>query len=1303
MPKIVGAVILALTFSGAAFSQNYTIQTFAGGGIPQGVAAPSASLGSVAGVATDAAGNVYIALKSYSAVVRMDATTHVLTLVAGTGTPGFSGDGGLAASAQLNKPSGMAVDSAGNLYIADSGNNRIRRVSNGVITTVSGGGAGAQLSNPTGIAVDTSGNLYIADSGNNVVRKVSGGVTVTVAGTGTPGSFGDGGPATSAQLNSPQGVAVDTQGNLYIADYGNDAVVEVSNSILTTVFYQQGAGPIAVAVDGSGNLFFVANGFSVVGKLSIGGAVTVVAGNFNDGYSGDGGSAANAALNGPLDVVVDATGNLYIADSGNDVVREVTAGIITTSAGGPYGYIGDNGAAGSALLFNPTSTAAGLGGAVYIVDSDHNLVRKVVNGIITTVAGTGLAGYTGDNGAAASATLNAPWGVAVDPAGNLYVSDPGNNVVRKVSGGVITTIAGNGTAGFSGDNGPATSATLNGPAGIALDAAGNLYIADYGNNRVRMVSGGVITTVAGNGTANFSGDNGSATSASLSGPLDVRVDAAGNLYIADYGNNRIRLVTSVAAGGTISTIAGNGAAGFGGDNGPAASAQLNSPSGIALDAAGDLFIADYGNNVIRQVTSGIITTIAGNGIASYSGDNGPAAGAGLNAPLGVATDSLGRIFVADSANNLVRVMNLPCSFALTTSSIQAPGAGGSFNIGVQTAAYCSWSVSGLPDWITVGGASSTTGPANTTLIVAAGSGTPRSANISVAGISVTVNQAANCTYAISPGGQGFTASGGSGTVTITAPAGCAWSAANTLPFVAYSGASSGSGSGVLSFSVAANAGADRSGTFTVAGLSFDVEQQAASIAGLNFIGSMAHVAAQENWTTTFTLVNKGSVSATSRLSFFGDDHTDYSKDPNGSGPLTLSLTLPQQTALPGSLLAASFDRTIGANASMIATTAGPQGTSDVLVGSAQLAATGAVDGFAIFHQIQTQQEAVVPMETRNASSYLLPFDNTNGLVLGVALANISAQPVTVQVVIRDDTGAPMTPGPPIQLAAGDHYQFGLAAQFPITADKRGTIEFDTPSPGQISVLGLRFTPPNNALTTIPALANVGTGGGSIAHLASGGDGWQTTFVLVNTGTSQTSATLSFYADGTGAPLPLPLSFPQSGTANIYPVPSVTENLAPGATLLIVSSGTGDLLTGSAQLSTTGHVSGFVIFRHNDQEAVVPLESRNAGAYILAFDNTNSTATGVAVNSVSTAPEVNVPVVVRDETGTQIATDLITMAPNGHYAFTLGSDKFQNIPNILNMRGTIEFDKPPNGRIGALGIRIPTGAAHTFTTLPALAK
>ena len=271
--------------------------------------------------------------------------------------------------------------------------------------------------------------------------------------------------------------------------------------------------------------------------------------------------------------------------------------------------------------------------------------------------------------------------------------------------------------------------------------------------------------------------------------------------------------------------------------------------------------------------------------------------------------------------------------------------------------------------------------------------------------------------------------------------------------------------------------------------------------------------------------------------------------------------------------------------------------------------------------------------------------------------------------------------------------------FPVTAGIRGTIEFDTPAGGRISVLGLRFSPPNSALTTIPALANVGTGGGSIAHLASGGDGWQTTFVLINTGANTAQFTLGFFADQTGAPMPLPLSVSQpSGGANMM-APSLTQNLSAGATVIIVSSGAVNLLTGSAQLTTAGTIGGFVIFRHNNQEAVVPLESRNAGGYIIAFDNTGGTATGIAVNAVS-AGQVNIPVTVRDSTGATIASDTITLNPNGHYAFTLGTDRY---PAALAIRGTIEFDTPAGAQIGALGIRIPAGAAHTYTTLPALAK
>jgi len=468
--------------------------------------------------------------------------------------------------------------------------------------------------------------------------------------------------------------------------------------------------------------------------------------------------------------------------------------------------------------------------------------------------------------------------------------------------------------------------------------------------------------------------------------------------------------------------------------------------------------------------------------------------------------------------------------------------------------------------------------------------------------------------------------------------------------------------------------------------------------GPSLIGSIPHIAAQENWTTTFTLVNKGSSTAQMQFSLFGD-----TSDASGNGPLTVPAVFPQQTGSQPAPIT-GLGGTLPGNNSLIVATAGPQ-TPPVEVGSAQLTGTGALDGFAIFHLIPGAQEAVVPMETRNAGSYILAFDNTNGVVLGAAVANVSPNAGTVGIVLRDDAGAQIGTGS-LPIAGNGHISFVLSdpvSGFPVTANKRGTIEFDTPAGGQISVLGIRTTPlgTSKTLTTIPALANVGTGGGSIAHIASG-NGWQTTFVLVNTGTTTAQATLSFFADVTGAPLTLPISFPQQAGSTAAGATSVTRTMAPGESFLVLSNAPASNpspTTGSAQLTATGNVGGFVIFRYNPngQEAVVPLESRNSSGFLLAFDNTAGTSTGIAINSVS--PEaVQVPVTVRNDTGAQIATDTLTIQSNGHLAFTLVTDKY---PQTANIRGTIEFDAPLNTQIGALGIRIPV--THTFTTLPALTK
>jgi sugar lactone lactonase YvrE len=341
--------------------------------------------------------------------------------------------------------------------------------------------------------------------------------------------------------------------------------------------------------------------------------------------------------------------------------------VINTFAGsGPLGFGGDNGPAISALSYGPKGVAVDSAGNVYIADSGNGRIRKVANGVISTIAGNGTGLASGDNGPATAAGLGNIHGLAVDSFGNLYIADLDNQIIRKVSNGVITTVAGNGTAGFSGDNGPATSAQLNSSfqsLSVGADSAGNVYIADSGNNRVRKVSNGVITTVAGNGTAGFGGDNGPAASAQLSLPQSVAVDAAGNLYIADAGNGRIRKV----ANGVITTVAATG---------------LSDPRGIAVDSAGSLYVANSGGSSVLKVSNGVVTIVAGNGVFGFSGDNGPATSAQLYAPRGITVDAIGNVYVADLSNNRVRILtpaasgpaaSIPAVSAVVNAASNLPG------------------------------------------------------------------------------------------------------------------------------------------------------------------------------------------------------------------------------------------------------------------------------------------------------------------------------------------------------------------------------------------------------------------------------------------------------------------------------------------------------------------------------------------------------------------------------------------------------------------------------------------------------
>jgi sugar lactone lactonase YvrE len=347
-------------------------------------------------------------------------------------------------------------------------------------------------------------------------------------------------------------------------------------------------------------LSLIALGFSVAQSQTI----NTIAGNGSAGFSGDGGQATAADLDFPYGLVVDGTGNLYISEYLNYDVREInTSGVISQFAGNhTSGFSGDGGQATAAELGSAGGVNVDGSGNIYIADGGNNRIRMVnPSGIISTIAGNGTAGFAGDNGQATAAELSIPFDVVKDASGNIYIADYSNNRIRKINtAGIITTIAGNGTGSYSGDGGQATAAEIADPPGIVLDPAGNLYIADYLNNRIRKVAtSGIITTIAGNGTAGYSGDGGQATAAEINNPVKLAMDNGGSIYLTEFVGHRVRRIST---SGVITTLTGTNVAGFSGDGGPATAAEISSPVGVTLDASGNLYLGDNGNQRVRKIT-----------------------------------------------------------------------------------------------------------------------------------------------------------------------------------------------------------------------------------------------------------------------------------------------------------------------------------------------------------------------------------------------------------------------------------------------------------------------------------------------------------------------------------------------------------------------------------------------------------------------------------------------------------------------------------------------------------------------------
>jgi uncharacterized protein (TIGR03437 family) len=674
------------------FAQSYTATTVAGmSRLLDGNAANTVPLRAPWGVAQDAAGNIYIADK-FDNRIRKVGTDGRISTIAGTGVAGFSGDGGQATMAKLDTPRGLHVDGKGNLFIADYNNQRVRKLAlpTGVITTVAGNGTlmasgdnGSALEagmDPYDVTVDSAGNLYIADLLNSRIRKVDAatGKITTIAGTGIPGYGGDNGPANIAAIDSPNCIAVDLQGAVYFGDIANNVVrrIDPKTGIINAFAGTSNFGyadsrldgdnglatqallilPIGLAVEPTGNVILIT--VYEFWRITVAdGKIHVINIDADIGFSGDGNVLANAVFGFVEYVSVADNGDILLSDTGNFRVRRVHSGILNTVAGTA---ILDGIPATQAFLNAPAAAIPDGKGGFLIVDTADNRIRDVApSGMISNVIGTGS--YGSDRG-----RLAYPRGVVLDAHGNFLIADTNNDrIVRYVPGGNTSVYAGGNGRGFAGDNSFAIRSRLNAPLGVALDAAGNLYIADSGNFRVRMVdTNGNITTLAGTGAQGSSGDNGPANLAKVM-PADVAVDGGGNLYIADAANHRIRKVDLSTK--IITTVAGIGTPGLTGDGGPATAAQLKIPFGVAVDAAGALYIADAGNSVLRRVKGGVISTIAGTGGIDFTVESGTATGVAMDVAH-VAVDTDGSIYITDQTNDRIRKLTVQIPMTLKLQS-----------------------------------------------------------------------------------------------------------------------------------------------------------------------------------------------------------------------------------------------------------------------------------------------------------------------------------------------------------------------------------------------------------------------------------------------------------------------------------------------------------------------------------------------------------------------------------------------------------------------------------------------------------
>jgi sugar lactone lactonase YvrE len=641
------------------------------------------------GVAADTSGNVYVA-DAYNATVRKITSDGTVTTLAGMAGSRGSTDG-TGSDALFYKPSSVVVDPSGNIFVADTANNLIRKItSGGVVTTFAGlagysgnadgVGSTARFSSPAGVAVDAVGNLYVADTGNDTIRRVATDQTVTTI-AGFPGSVGSqDGTGSAALFYSPSALAVDRAGNIYVADTANNAIRKITAAgVVTTVGGVPGATgsadgtgsgalfnvPGGIAVDSSGNLYVADTLNNTIRKGTLAAGSTGSGSNSAASSSGSSGTTGGSSGSGSSGTSTSSDGSSNASSSSSSSSASGTGSSGSTSTAGVAGQ----------FLF-PTAVAEDASGNLYVADASNNVIREITPaGVISTLAGSaGVAGLL--DGTGTSALFNQPNGVAVDSTGNVYVTDTGNGVIRKITpAGAVSTLAG-ASANRGNVDGAGSSASFSHPLGLAVDGSGNLYVADAFTNTIRKItSGGSVTTLA--GAAATRGDaDGTGTGALFNYPAGVAVDTAGNVYVADAYNDTVRKITPA---GVVSTLAGS--AGVSGANdGTGIYGLFNQPMGVAVDSAGNVYVADTSNATIRKVTpAGVVSTLAGAaGVAALM--DGTGTSALFNQPHGVRVDSSGTLYVADTGNAVIRkitsggvVTTLTLTTAATTSAASASG------------------------------------------------------------------------------------------------------------------------------------------------------------------------------------------------------------------------------------------------------------------------------------------------------------------------------------------------------------------------------------------------------------------------------------------------------------------------------------------------------------------------------------------------------------------------------------------------------------------------------------------------------